>query len=475
MLTEIKTLPEWLMVGFSGHRDISNPEAVEAKIGEVLDRLASEHGSLATVSSAARGADTLFLEAAKKRELPTLVILPSRRKQFEEAVSPAEWSRVRPHLEHTFQVEEITASSGDDAYLEVGESIVEQADVVLAVWDGEKAAGPGGTGDAVEYATTTGKPLIRINPLTLEVTPTKFDFLKRKKFSAAFQGKPGEVLENYLGDGDRAAKGNAWWARVLVLLLVLMHLVASAIGVSIPVFQIEGPAEVVIAVLELLLLLVATVLVFVHHGKHSEWLRERIEMEICRSFNATWELRGLSGSFAVTVIPGYESFSKNLRILRAQDRTTPAGWQEIRERYRQGRILHQKNYFNDRAKRAKNRHNALQAVAKISTTGATLMTAVVLFMVLGHEGGMKFHVIKYLSIVLPLLSAAFFSIILMNEHGRRVERYKEMVGFLDQSGKRLEAAKSISMLVRVAAETEEVLLREVIEWHSFTRFAGKLH
>jgi len=49
--------------------------------------------------------------------------------------------------------------------MEAGEKIVEEADIVVAVWDGKPAAGLGGTADIVEYARELEKPLIWINPL----------------------------------------------------------------------------------------------------------------------------------------------------------------------------------------------------------------------------------------------------------------------------------------------------------------------
>ena len=103
------------------------------------------------------------------------------------------------------------------------------------------------------------------------------------------------------------------------------------------------------------------------------------------------------------------------------------------------------------------------------------MTATVLGMMLANVDGITFMTSKYFSLVLPLLSAALFSIILTHEYGRRARRYNEMIPFLDYMDKRLVAVKTPGGLVRIASEVEEVLLREVVEWNYFTRFTGKLH
>ena len=51
----------------------------------------------------------------------------------------------------------------EDAYLDCGMETVNDADVLLALWDGEAAHGKGGTGDVVGYAKSLCKPVIIIN------------------------------------------------------------------------------------------------------------------------------------------------------------------------------------------------------------------------------------------------------------------------------------------------------------------------
>ena len=470
-------LPEWLVVGFSGHRNIPDPVAVAAKIGEELDRLAAEHGSLAVVSSAARGADTLFLEEAAKRKLPTIIILPNERGEFETSFSSVDLGRVRPLLEGALRVEEISAT-GDDAYLEAGERTIDLAEVVLLVWDGNESAGPGGTGDAAKHAELTGKPCIHIERDTLAVERTNFEKWRRKgkKFSAARSGEPRKALEEFIVAADKAARADAWWTRELVLVLILIHLVASATGMCVPVFQSSQNTAIACSTVELLLLLLAaSVLVRKHHRRHSHWLSGRIEVEVCRSCKATWDLTGQFRTFGVTPFPGYEPLFNNLRLLRAQDTSQTADVDGIRNQYLHDRVKDQITYFEKEWKLAKSRLALLSLVVAATTSGALTMTAITLWLHwLGREDVWS-HIAKYLSLVLPLVSAAVFSFILTNEYARRKERYDEMVQFLKEVESRLVVIKTPGALARIASKTEEVLLREVIEWHSFTRFAGRLH
>lgn len=49
------------------------------------------------------------------------------------------------------------------AYVLVGESLVRTADVVVAIWDGERGRGPGGTAHVVELALQSSVPVLHID------------------------------------------------------------------------------------------------------------------------------------------------------------------------------------------------------------------------------------------------------------------------------------------------------------------------
>jgi len=52
----------------------------------------------------------------------------------------------------------------DLSYEAVGRLVVSRSDILLALWDGERAAGTGGTGDIVEAALNVGTPVLWISP-----------------------------------------------------------------------------------------------------------------------------------------------------------------------------------------------------------------------------------------------------------------------------------------------------------------------
>jgi hypothetical protein len=65
-----------------------------------------------------------------------------------------------------------TLELGDDptrkqrAYETAGHTILNNSDIVLAVWDGETSAGPGGTTELIEFAAKSGLPIIHIDATT---------------------------------------------------------------------------------------------------------------------------------------------------------------------------------------------------------------------------------------------------------------------------------------------------------------------
>jgi hypothetical protein len=64
--------------------------------------------------------------------------------------------------------DEIVALPGErrdleSAYILVGQSLVETADILIAIWDGEHGNGPGGTAHVVELALESSVPVIHID------------------------------------------------------------------------------------------------------------------------------------------------------------------------------------------------------------------------------------------------------------------------------------------------------------------------
>lgn len=170
-------------VGVSGHRAL--PDADLAALGvaargvfaAIADEMRKLHAAdqaggaplfrpdaplLRCICGLAEGADAILAEAALAEGWTLAVSLPFAASAFETDFT-TEAARQRFAL-LLARAESVCALDGDRArgaepYTAVGEQVVEQSDLLLAVWDGLPARGPGGTGDVVLLARRQGVPV----------------------------------------------------------------------------------------------------------------------------------------------------------------------------------------------------------------------------------------------------------------------------------------------------------------------------
>ena len=86
-------------------------------------------------------------------------------------------------------------------------------------------------------------------------------------------------------------------------------------------------------------------------------------------------------------------------------------------------------------------------------------------------GWVRSWIYSFGPILLPVLAAAFMSIVHVNDLHRRVARYEELRGRLEAARKEASFAQTWGSLERVVARVERTLLQEVFEWHSITSFS----
>jgi len=459
-------LPEWTIIGFSGHRKLANPAVVAAGISRALDRLAVDFGHLAVIASAASGSDTLFLEEAERRKIPIRLVLPFPRERFEEDFSPADWQRVVPLIDKAAFIEEITGPDNDEeAYLETGILTVERAEIMIFIWDGKKAAGIGGTGDVVDYARAFGKPLLIVDPETGVITEEGFKADAVKKRKSEGNENLRAAVEQHFEELNRAANREAPRARHLTILIILLHLGAAAFGIlgfgDIGVLDLKYWA----AGIEVVILLSAAYFVLKHHRAKTQWIQNRVGAELCRSFLATWNLRRRSSFFPTMLIAGFEELARSLRLAWYLDKSADCSFDEAREQYLKNRVLDQMQFYKDRGQRARSAFKKMIFTANAATVLSLLFASLSFFS--DEDWIHKF------AVWLPLVNAAVLSIVVSQEHARRRVLYEEMIVKLQIAAKRLEVVRTWPSLFRIVMETENQLLGEVIEWHSFVRFAGE--
>jgi hypothetical protein len=470
-------LPQWTVVGFTGHRTLADPIGTAARVGAVLDALAGSQGPLVAMTSLAKGADAIFAAEAVRRRIPLLIVLPFPVARFRQDFQPDEWDAVAPLLTHAAHVETLPeAETDEEAYMETGVRIVDEADVLVAVWDGRATAGLGGTGDVVAYARAMAKPIEWINPETGQRVSERMDQMPPAGVPVTIErGDPYGALDQHFRELDDAASLRAPNVRHLIQRIVLLHLVASLFALIALSFDIRGfPADLV-ALFEVAVLGTALALTALRRHRHTAWMMSRIEAEVCRSFLATWPMRSRISRPPRVTIQGFERLTRNLRLFQLTDSRPTPSLESARDAYLRGRVEDQIGYFSRRSAASQRAYTQLRTVAMVSTALAAGCAVMHLALSLAHVEGPVLTGTVSLSLVLPLISAAIFSLVLTHEHARRAARYREMVGVLERARVELRAVRTWSSLTRVALETEDALLTEAVEWHAFRRFASDPH
>lgn len=153
-----------IRIGVTGHRIITNQEKIEAGIKQVIDMLtlSYQERKWEIISALAEGADCLFVEEAMNQLQAELVtVLPlSVDDYLEEFHNPPNTIIFNKLLSNAKKIIKIKQqSSKEDAYLAAGTYVVNNCDILVAIWDGQTALGVGGTGDIVALARQRSLPL----------------------------------------------------------------------------------------------------------------------------------------------------------------------------------------------------------------------------------------------------------------------------------------------------------------------------
>jgi hypothetical protein len=507
MTSDVASLPRWWVVGFSGHRTLARPADTAKLLSRALDSLAGRNPWLAGISSVAAGADTLFCEEMLHRGYPLSVVLPFPAARFQQdfAGDRVGWARVEAVIAKAGAVEVVHAESAatvsaaaipgpgsvapspaadDDtaAYMEAGVRTIDQADLLVAVWDEQLGKGFGGTADAVQYARGLGLPVVIVNPISGHITEVGFDGLRIPDGQPARPqtaiADPKALVERYFEAVDAQAEQSAPLVRQLVRVCVWLHLVAASIAAAVTVFPTPHGAVVAAALIDVGVLAIALTLLAVRGTRYRPWLRLRSEAEVCRSFLATWDIRRLVPAryHPTSTLPGLSALYATLRLLGQMDRSPAVSLAEARQAYEDTRVSAQIRYFEQKLGEAHVQEVRRRGLTKLCTTGAlvaSLLLAAAAFTGTVPERAARW--LEFVAIVLPLLATACGVLLITDDSSRRTVRYAEMARTLRVLLPRLHASRTWESLARVSASIESELLQEVIEWRAFARHTEHVH
>jgi hypothetical protein len=192
---DFEAIPYRIRIGVTGHRSLGDPSAVQAAVKRAIDaevqnlfpadsqqilervrRAGSTPIAFRVLSPLAEGADRVVARAVLEYPAARLdVVLPLALEDYLEDFSSEESKREfsellaqcsRPVKLRIRRVHDDRRDTGDQAelrrsaYAQVGRYVVDNCDVLIAVWDGLPSRGRGGTAAIVQYAEEQKRPVI---------------------------------------------------------------------------------------------------------------------------------------------------------------------------------------------------------------------------------------------------------------------------------------------------------------------------
>src|SRR3954454_6055977 len=484
MTSDYSLDPIWVL-GFTGHRHLTKPEAVSESIFKLLNSLRTEiPGKLVGYSSVAIGADTLFAEACLKAEIPWAAILPRPEDDFKSDFSDSDWERTAALLRGAARVESLPPMRDRDlGYLESGLATVEEADLLIAVWDQKAPRGTGGTAEVVAHARSLGKPIILLDPEQFDVARENYSserFVDKEMIflnTIAGHGKgsakealpPVEQVRRFFHAVDKRAAAIAPRFRALLGGSVIMNalaaiLTAAAIAFSVSSTVFQGTVFGFVAGAALAVALMK------HREGHRKWLRCRVAAEICRSYLATWDLGSAVTPFWFSQLDGFDRLAKSIRLLHLHDRPErTADLARSRQNYLEQRIDPQLRYFRHRRRKVATFLVILTAAFWLFS-GLALARAIASWFFVRPEGvswiSNAFY--SFLPISLPLAAGCVLSLVSIFDLNRQLTRARRMEAALTKVRTQIERCQNMVSLRHAVKDAENAFAGEIFEW--FTLF-----
>jgi hypothetical protein len=525
-------IPFAIRIGVTGHRSIPNSMAFRDSVREGLDvirgLLPPVSGTpvwTVIVSGLAEGADRLVVhEVLKDPDARLEAALPLSPDEyitdFASEPSKTEFRDLLGRASETWQA--IPSDSREEAYERAGRYVVDRADAVIALWDGEPPRGRGGTADIVAYAKSREVPLVWVRttspyPVTDELVAPRATVVANaaselSRYNAA--SIPPERLaaqslmqRRYWGllddttDADGIERLPArtvadrilpFFVRADLLALRLQRLflilssatfVMAAAAIAVVAIQTNFLPEqgwVVSLEILLLVLLLALPLVNVRLRLHDRWIAYRFLAERLRSsyfltLAGTGDRRERSSRLAYFADPADLWIERALQEVVVGLPRTPTGPGDVRplRGYLSRFWIADQMRYHEQTSRLDRHHDERLIYATAVLFGLTLIAAVLHLLGVGEQPGSAVTLGALLIVVslsLPAMGAAVHGIGTQRQFRRHSERYGRMAGLLHQLSDEMDRADSMEEIGRIAADTERIMREENSDWFGVMRF-----
>lgn len=520
-------VPFLLQIGVTGHRRLPNAEMLRRSVDQVLNQLDTLLGgtlhSFSVVSPLAEGADRLVAQQVltwpqqgQTADLVVLLPLPldEYRRDFDTTESQAEFADLMTRARQVC-VAPPTATR-PTGYLRVGQQLVQSCDVLIAIWNGESAAGRGGTAEIVAYARQIGRWLFWIDaetgaiqeenrPDNLQETVASLAIYNRERLDPAKQAVA-------LASQQRTLAGHAYAAGLDLSYLMpvwrylLPHFVRADLLASrfqqrhnLAVFGVTALAVLAVAIVTVqvlffpglpqlvwlevtaMVLILALLLISRRQHWHRKWIDYRFLAERLRAalFLAACGLecsppRPLPHSVAHRPDDWMVKAFAWIWNRRPQPNAQPVPqFLPLRDFLLTAWIRDQAVYYFRRGQQF-GRSQANLTAAGLALFAMTLLAAI-LHAVEGSHGPMgdvafMGRLLIAVAIILPALGAALADIRVHREYSRNAERYTHMARLLASLDQQIARTRDMSELRPLLEEANEVMLREQQDWRVVVLF-----
>jgi hypothetical protein len=515
-------IPGRIVIGVTGHRKLEDEAQAAAGVREALKALRKALPELkhtpvvfSILSPLAEGADRLVArEAVQIEDAQIEVVLPLEKddylSDFESAGSKAEFKRM---LTRAVRVKALPhAPTRNEAYERVGRYVVDHCDVLIALWNGQPAAGRGGTAEIVVYAREKKIPLLWVHTAEGGRLIVELGEGFRKELFQSLDRYNGEKLatrelDKYatqhiaiLEEQARAAglKVEAFrrhwetlakhYSRADILALryqrlyykagSMIYALAAAAATTAAFQGIFLPQWPRIALIEVLF--IAVILAIVRLGNLREWHDRWIDYRfLAERFRSAFFLSAAQVGLETIRPPRmlrlvepsrewiFSAFASVWNDLPPSQKVEPILLAGLKRYLLRAWVNDQKVYHRKTSLRHGRRHMRISRLGLgffAVTFAAALMHAL-------HVGpGWLQKTSLFLAIASPILAGTLAAVRTHREYDRNSKRSAEMALHLEKLTTEMEKARTPEELASLVRETEETMLHENEDWRVVVRF-----
>jgi hypothetical protein len=508
---------------------LAETEPLRQSVDLVLGRLDALLGAMphryTAVSPLAEGADRLVAQqvlawpASDPDLAPDLEValpLPTEeyledftsaesRAEFGALLARAAWVRAAP-----------ARASRPAGYLSAGKQVVQTCDVLLAIWDGEPAAGSGGTAEMVAYARHVGRWMFWIHagdgtigeenrPDNLHETIARLAAYNQEQLR---QEKQDSALDSH----QRTLAGHAHGAGLdfNYLLPVWRYLLPPFMRANLladhyqrrhnlAVFGVTALAVLAVAAVTIQVLFfptlprlvwieiaaMAVILSLIVISRRRHWHRKWIDYRFLAERLRAALFLAACGLECSPPRPQPHSVAHRpddwmvkafawiwSRRPRPSTQPTPQ-FQPLRDFLLTAWIRDQTVYYSQRSQQYQRAQERLTAAG--SALFIITLVAAILHVAAGHPGpsgeiDKLSNLLIALAIILPALGAALADIRIHREYSRNAERYAHMARQMESLSKQITRTRDMNELRPLLEEANEVMLREQQDWRVVVLF-----